>query len=737
MCARAMQSILRGRSGVRGKRLPSHLAGVLLLALALSGLGARQEGDPAEQLRRVRLAGEVRETVARLAAADRLAARHQHAEAIDEYQRLLLEGGDDLVPETAPPDRARSTRRSVQLRRLCHVRLAALPPAARKLYRARAEPLAERWLQQATAEHDIRLLRRIVAEAFCTHAAEKALDLLGDLAFEKGHFLEARHWWSLIVPPLSDSEPSPNEARRLVFPDPQLGPARVRAKQIVALIFEGDVAQARAELRTFRARHGQAAGRLAGRTGNYATTLEGLLRQRQAGPLSPQEDDWPTFGGRPARQRVLTDALPERLWADGPAWRVRLEAPVAEGEPGGAPRNEPRSLTARRLAFHPVIAAERVLVADARYITAYHLHTGRRLFRYDLGSEDRKADGLPLKLPAEPDMGHTLSVADGRVYARLGEPVIAPPGRGELKGEGGNSYLVCLDLDKGGKERWVVPAPKGKARERVVFEGAPLIHGGRAYAALSTLATGWTRTEIVCHGALTGALRWRQEVCEVPLAEGEPPRGRHHLLTLAGAAVVYCSHSGAIVAVDALTGKRLWGVRYPSRGAMAPESMSARALAPCLAVDRLLFAAPLDSDRILCLDVDTGRTLWEREGAQVVHLLGVSQGRLLFTTARGVRALDAVTGSDEGGWTQPVVGSLGNFGRGLLVGGRVLWPTQDVQLPLRLLSQEDGGQGRGAEAIDPTRLRWLRPGNMAFGGGCLVVADTEELVGYVPPRLRR
>jgi outer membrane protein assembly factor BamB len=281
----------------------------------------------------------------------------------------------------------------------------------------------------------------------------------------------------------------------------------------------------------------------------------------------------------------------------------------------------------------------------------------------------------------------------------------------------------------------VIAAPAAKAPEQSAFEGAPLVHDGRAYVALWTLAAGRVRTEIVCHDAETGGQRWRQEVCEVGL-DDDPPRRRQHLLTLAGAAVVYCSHTGAVVAVDALTGKRLWGVRYPSRGPRAP-SADTRALAPCVAVDRRLFVAPVDSDRLLCLDVDTGRTLWEREGTQVAHLLGVSHGRLIFTTARGVRALDAATGSDEGGWAQPAVGQLGGYGRGLLVGGRVLWPTQDIRLPLRALGQQDGGQGRGAEAIDPTRLRRLRPGNMAVGGGCLVIADTEELVGYVPPRLRR
>jgi hypothetical protein len=151
-------------------------------------------------------------------------------------------------------------------------------------------------------------------------------------------------------------------------------------------------------------------------------------------------------------------------------------------------------------------------------------------------------------------------------------------------------------------------------------------------------------------------------------------------------------------------------------------------------VDHRLFVAPRDSPRLLCLDLETGRTLWEREGIEAVHLLGVSEGRLVLTTALGIRALDAATGADEGGWRQPAVGRRSAFGRGLLAGGWVLWPTDDAALPLRALSVEDGSQGRGRVTIDPTRLRRLRVGNMAFGEGCLVVADAEELVGYAPRR---
>src|SRR5262249_18479352 len=160
--------------------------------------------------------------------------------------------------------------------------------------------------------------------------------------------------------------------------------------------------------------------------------------------------------------------------------------------------------------------------------------------------------------------------------------------------EGGPSILVCLDLDTG-REGWAVKAPPGGPNERSFFEGAPLVHDGRAYAALSTLSGTRTKTVLVCYDAEAGAPRWRRAAggcprgaCAVPLAEGEGLRRRHPLLTLAGGVVVYCSHSGAVVALDGLTGKRLWGVRSPSRGPAAEGTPPPRDLAPCVAVDHRL-----------------------------------------------------------------------------------------------------------------------------------------------------
>jgi cellulose synthase operon protein C len=718
------------------------LSAVLLAALLASGAlvpGAAQppRARPADdQLRKVRLPGEARETLGRLQAADRLLEKKAWAEGVDDYLRLIYEAGDDLVPELLPHDQLASARRSVQLRRLCHARIAALPAPGLAHYRSRVEGPAKRWLGQGAELRDVKLLRRVVDEAFCSRAAEKALDLLGELAFERGHFAEARGWWRLLaLPPTEAAAEATPRPGALRFPDPQGDVARVRARQVLALLFQGEVRRAAEELRAFRKLHGQAAGALAGRAGKYAETLWALLAERRkVGPLSPEETDWPTFAGSPSRNRVLDTGLAVRLWAEGPAWRVRLDSPEAEGDGPGGEHPEPRAAPARRLAFHPVIAGGRVLVADARFVTAYDLRTGKRLCRHDFKAPGRPGlDHLRLKLPAPPDLRYTLSAAEGRVYVRLGAPLLAPQGPDGPRLPQPASYLACLELPGGAagqpaacKERWVVKARAAEGADHA-FEGAPLVHDGRVYAAETCWRGGRIRTAVCCRDADDGGLLWRREVCDSPDLDEDPaPRARHHLLTLAGTAVVYCSHSGAVVSLDALTGARLWAVRYPRRAGGPPL----RDLAPCVAVGSRVLVAPNDSDRVYCLDAETGRVVWERVGVVPAHVLGVSRGRLVFTTADGIRALDAATGADEGGWRQPAVGGLPPFGRGLLVGGWVLWPTQDPRLPLRALNDEDGSQRRGPVAIDPTRLHRLQPGNMAFGGGWLVVAGTEELVGY-------
>ena len=154
----------------------------------------------------------------------------------EEYNRMTLESGDALI---ALPRTAGVAWSSGQLRRLCQQRLTVLPRSALTWYRQRVDAEANALFEQGKQTLSSLPLRRLVDELFCSSVGDQALDLLGDLAFERGQFDDARHWWSLLAP-LGSPRP-----HRLRFPDPKVDTIRAEAKQILARIFQGRLNEAR------------------------------------------------------------------------------------------------------------------------------------------------------------------------------------------------------------------------------------------------------------------------------------------------------------------------------------------------------------------------------------------------------------------------------------------------------------------------------------------------------------
>lgn len=669
-----------------------------------------------EPLTRVTFPGESMGTARRLADAGQLAADSRWAEALGEYQRILDEAGDDLV--------ALSPSRCVQARQVCRQRFVALPSAALRVYRDKVDGRARRWLEQGETERDPRWLVKVVDEAFCSTPAERALDLLGDWAFERGDFDAAQRWWRLLVPPLMEAAGASDKP--LSYPEPTADRARIRAKQLLARWFRGDTRAREAALAAFRTAHPDAEGSLGGKKGRYAD----ILRELAVDAPPPHASSWTTFGGAAARTEITGGPPPLLLQ---PTWSRRLDRREETG-PAQGQRNPPLTPRdqERRLAFHPVIAGDQVLVANARSVTAYDLRTGDWSVWYDLVRENKlREDDLPKGLL--PDASYTLTAAGDHVYVRLGAQQLGPPKENLRTAD---SYLVCLRRtpdSRGRRECWTHKTEGGGAVAEC-FEGSPVVHEGRVYIALSRLEATAAVTTVVCYDADSGLPVWSKpvELCEVRDFKPREPRVRHHLLTLAGANLIYCTHSGAIVALETATGRRPWAVRYSSRGdKLSDASPSPRDLAPCVYSSGRVYVAPADYDRILCLEADSGRQLWESAPLeQTAHLVGIAHERLIVTTTGNIQALDCATGRAVRDWQQPGTGDrLPPCGRGLLAADLVLWPTA---AGLRALQQSTGQPAPGMACnYTPNEIR----GNLALADGCLAVADATHLHVYLAPRL--
>jgi outer membrane protein assembly factor BamB len=689
----------------------------ILCVSAVTNAAQRVEAD--ERLNHIGVTGEGTGTARRLAAAEKMIADNQLSQGVDEYLRILNESGDDLVPLDA--------RHSISARRLCHQALASsrLPAEALRLYRQHVDPQAKKWWDQAVIAHDVRLLQRIVQDAFCSRFADRALDMLGDLAFERGDFDEAEMWWRLLAPLPVDKAP-PNQPATLVFPDPQVDVARVHAKQILLRLLRGDRDGIDATIEAYRKQHGQAMGEFAGRLGNYAETLLLLAQDPNAAPV-PELSGWKTFSGDPSRQCVLPDGPPRRFLELAP---IPLASPWLDQK---LSQEIGLRAPAPTRPFYPVIAGGKVLVADVGHVFAFELSSGKLAGSYDL-VDDLKKHQQHLNRDVIPRRGerYTLTVAEDGIFVRMGNQQWVEGDDAPAPA----SFLVRLDLppgpDRNLARRWLVASTEAGT----MFQGAPVVRDGRAYCTRLRRDGARFTSTLECYNAATGGRHWRQDVCEIRQLAIEESPANHQLLTLAGPNVVYDSQTGAIVALDALTGRRSWAIRYPARGQHTAYTSSPRDLTPCLFVGGKIVAAPADHDRIICLDAASGALLWESPPVEVVHLLGVADGKLIFTTdssqlaLRGIRALDLTTGRMLRSWMQPSSGDGGARaqGRGLLAGRNVYWPTTRG---LRVLDQENG-QPDAADDYYFSQRFGDRLGNLALGDGCLAIATAEELRIFVP-----
>jgi outer membrane protein assembly factor BamB len=632
----------------------------------------------------------------------------QLLDAVEQFQRVLDTAGDDLV--------LLDRHQYVPARWVVHGHLSRLPAEGVKLYRQRIDGQAAKRLEEAKKSRSDAGLNRLLADMFVSRAAEDAILELARRAFERGEFDTAEHFWRMLLH---------GDDSALHYPDPKTPPAAVLARLVLVKLFQGERADAVAGLALLKEKHANGSGLLAGRTGKYVETLTDLLARpaETTLPRPADERDWPTFGGSPGRTGTTRARLPY-FWPDVPTWRISL--PLLRPNRTDGAQADP--LHPRALAFHPIVVDGRAFVADGARVWTIDLMTGQS------ATVSWVKDGVDTVVPSRIGVRHTLTAADGIVYARMGTPAMKAPA---------GSFIAAFGKKQAGDEweqlwRLSPPTLEGTITH---FEGTPVVRSGHLYAAVWRQVGAEASASVACYRIddprTAPELAWQRSAGRAAAEPNGETRYRHDLLSLAGPNVVYLTHGGTVIALDAATGRPAWEYRYPRDE--RPTQPRYRDLCPPLVDGGRIYVAPADTDRLMCLDAYTGRLIWERETIEVVHLLGVAKGRLIATIGgqvKGIRGFNLRTGADSGanGWTIHDDGGASTFGRGLVSDEAVVWPTRHG---LYFLNPADGTflrePIRTPQRPDPHKVPGEAPstfGNLCFADGCLIVTTATDIWGY-------
>jgi outer membrane protein assembly factor BamB len=652
-------------------------------------------------------------------------------DALQQYQRILDTAPNDLVPVTpsrsalagfaalaGPTCWMTSAPRTHwrPARWVCHLHLSQLAPAGLTLYRERVDGQALKRFQQAKLAIDDRPLEDFLADFFCSTSSEDAVLLLANRAFERGELERAQFYWSTLHPLWDPHSTSP---KKLTYPNPKSDPAAIRARLILVKLFRRESADARRQMAFFRNTYADAKGLLAGRDGKYVETLDRLLAPANKLQTTLPEavaDRWTTMGNSPARNSFATGKLPY-YWPDQPTWKNQIPshrgARRTEADDVPPPTDHPRGL-----AFQPVIAHGRAFIADATTVYSFDLMTGERAEVYKLPKK-QIIPGLDGRLPVRSPLRYTLTFANDHLYARLGAQTM-PSSADEGGGDGQNySCIVCLPVE-GSKERWLIEPPASMRDSAPVFEGAPVVAGDRIYALVARIVGGDAITTIVCYqNSSDPEVLWQKDVGKSPQLPAAGSGRPLQVLTLTDSRVLYCNNSGSILAVDSRSGQFLWAYQY--RHLDRPTARLE--LSPCVYAGGQVFAAPTDSNCIYCLDVNTGRPIWEHEGVEGVQFLGITHELCVCSVRGSVKGIRAIDERGNAAWIHHDDGGESTFGSGFVSADVVFWPTKHG---LQFLRPDNG-----------TALRAPLPGplgNLCYADGFLIVATPTEVWGYVAER---
>ncbi|MFO7899306.1 MAG: PQQ-binding-like beta-propeller repeat protein [Planctomycetota bacterium] len=522
-------------------------------------------------------------------------------------------------------------------------RLLNFPRQPLEHYQTLFDARARESFRQAKRNYSLIGFSEIADRMLATSYGDNALFELGNAALDQGHHLEALEYYTSIR----------DYFRRSELLGKGLDLRIALCRKLLGLEFEAPPQESAAEEKPRSPRDAKHMTRLRQVVAETEFREPDVYSQRASDPYASADD------------YALFPKSEDPLALKPPVWEAPL--PATRGE--------------LRVHVQPVATKDSIIYRHKNILYCRSLLNGDLRWKNDLGGRVMWQSRNQRQYPME-----SVLVQDGLVFTPMHK--VGPS-------------LLALD-EVTGQLRWaygpVVAATAEEARMR--FESAPAGGPRSVYAGYvldNIQGESHTDTEygIIAFESTTGRIRWRKTLCRLQpgeFAAGFAVARRNRIQSFSSpplyhqGTVYYCTNAGAVVALDARSGRIKWLMRcpyyakvhdamrpfggLPSHGGRLNPHGSTRPMfwfnqRPLIVGERL-YVMPVDTPLLLCIDRKTGRVLWKRIKVRVndrgdwfagsyTWLLGPTKaGHLVLAhSGRGgiVQLLDRQTGKTV--WTSP------------------------------------------------------------------------------------
>jgi outer membrane protein assembly factor BamB len=610
-------------------------------------------------------------------------------------------------------------------------------------------------------------LEQFVDRFAFSSSGEKALLLLGDYYYQRGHYYSAKAAWQRVLakPGLPAHENNreiqpvnPDSPLRISdnpdlyfgnwrFPNPKTGQAQIHARLLLVSMLSNHDDNFQDRLDSFEKNWPDAKFQANGKSTSWRDWLASEYQNHRSTLIAKLSDQ--------GDELSLLDIQMQRIWKlpTDSIWPVFPDRYSQICLPAGRSGN-------LEYRIFPEVNDGQIIWQNGALVRSLHLENGTATIPVSNARiANESTTGTLWRLPREADFHYnhlsesdsvtgiaqfSVTINDKNVFARMGNPLIAS----QAKGTRNKSAIVGLDLRRQGR---LLPGfPLEPPSEEFEFIGAPLIDDTGLYVALQKRAGTQVEMHVAFYDSRIVAAagppvpKWSTFIASAA-THGQSLAGSmsRNVLQMAEGSIIFGGTLGTVASLKKSDGRIQWLVSYPRQELESrdPEFQMLnyfRATKPCVFADRI-FVLPEDHSDVFCIELMTGRVLWHQPLPDVVYMLGAHENHLLVSGDR-LYWLDRDTGqidSSYPGYTGPV--AIGEarcnprgIGKGAICGDLVAFPVAgEIILFDVSLVTEPGGMN------SPRIRRRIKVDNgnenissLYFESGILVLIKNGQIEAY-------